>query len=56
MKNYQATGMVISSLIGCILAGILVYLHVSLVIICLFIFGSLLVGSYIGSKFEMTKQ
>lgn len=52
MKNHQAVGMVVGSLIGCILAGVLAYLHVSIVIICLCIWGSLLMGSYIGSKLK----
>lgn len=52
MRNHQTIGMVIGSLIGCVLAGVLVYLHVSLVMICLFMLGSLLVGSYIGSNLK----
>lgn len=50
MKNHKISGMIIGSLIGCILAGIFVYFQVSVVIIYFMIVGSLISGFYIGSN------
>lgn len=52
MKNYKSIGMVVGSLIGCILAGVLVYLQTTIVIICLVIFASTMGGYLLGSKCE----
>ncbi len=52
MIDYKSIGMIIGSLIGCMLAGILVYLETTIVIICLLLITFTLGGYLIGSEVD----